>query len=92
MTNSSSLPAESASFETVGLILFWISVVLCFLMGMLSSFGNGLVFYLCNMKNDFGGYREVNWVVKNLAFSDMMFGLLGAPLTIVYWTWGKLIP
>ena len=91
-TTSSSLFIESESFKTVSLTVFWISVVLCFMMGVSSSFGNGLVFYLCNKKNDFGGYREVNWVVKNLAFSDMMFGLLGAPLTIVYWTWGKLIP
>ena len=103
MTNRSSLldskamnqvldsSSEAASFEFASLILFWISAVLCFVMGMLSSFGNGLVFYLCNKKNDFGGYREVNWVVKNLALSDMLFGLVGSPLTIVYWTWGKII-
>ena len=60
-------------------------------MGMMSTFGNGLVVYVCNKKSDFGGFRQVNWVVKNLAFSDMLFGLLGSPLTIVFWAWGTVI-
>ena len=79
----------AASLETAKLTFFWISVTLCFLMGMLSSFGNGLVLYVSNKKDDFGGYSQVNWVVKNLALSDMLFGLIGCPLTIVLWTWSK---
>ena len=83
------LQQHPTSLETASLVFFWISVTLCFLMGMLSSFGNGLVLYVSNKKDDFGGYSQVNWVVKNLALSDMLFGLIGCPLTIVLWTWSK---
>ena len=86
---SDAMHQPPASLETASLIFFWISVTLCFLMGMLSSFGNGLVLYVSNKKNDFGGYSQINWVVKNLALSDMLFGLIGCPLTIVLWTWSK---
>merc|ERR1712223_674821 len=40
-------------------------------------------------KEDFGGFRHVNSVVKNLALSDCLFGLIGCPLTIVFWYWGE---
>ena len=86
---SDALHQPPTSLETAPLVFFWISVTLCFLMGMLSSFGNGLVLYVSNKKDDFGGYSQVNWVVKNLALSDMLFGLIGCPLTIVLWTWSK---
>ena len=79
----------SESLIATSLAFYWISVVFCFFMGLISSFGNGLVLYISNKKDDFGGYCQVNWVVKNLAFSDMLFGLVGCPLTILFWTWGK---
>ena len=79
----------SESLVTMKLAFYWVCVILCFVMGMVSCFGNGLVLYISNKKEDFGGYRQVNWVVKNLALSDMLFGLVGCPLTIVLWTWGR---
>ena len=90
-TTAFGLPQEATIFETATLICYWISVVLCFLLGMLTIIANGFVFYISNKKDDIGGYRAVNWVVKNLAFSDMLFGLVGSPLTIVLRTWGKKI-
>ena len=71
--------------------MFWCSVVICVLIGIFSSLGNGLVLYISNKNVDFGGFQEVNLVVKNLATSDFLFGVLGCPLTIVWWYWGKLI-
>ena len=56
---------------------------------MISILGNGLVLYISNKNVDFGGFQEVNWVVKNLAASDFLFGIIGCPLTIVWWYWGK---
>ena len=70
-------------------VVFWLCVSICIVIGILSSFGNGLVVYVSYKKEDFGGFRHVNSVVKNLAFSDCLFGLIGCPLTIVFWYWGK---
>ena len=58
---------------------------------MISILGNGLVLYISNKNVDFGGFQEVNWVVKNLAASDFLFGVIGCPLTIVWWYWGKYL-
>ena len=82
---------DSDSIEPVAVIVFWCSVVICVLIGIFSSLGNGLVLYISNKNVDFGGFQEVNLVVKNLATSDFLFGVLGCPLTIVWWYWGKLI-
>ena len=68
---------------------FWVSVALCLLMGIVSALGNGLVLYVASKKDDFGGFCQINWVVKNLALSDLLFGIIGCPLTIVFWYWGK---
>ena len=76
------------SLQSIEEGVFWFSVVACLLMGILSTFGNGMVLYISNKKEDFGGFREINWVVKNLASSDLLFGLVGCPLTIVFWYWG----
>ena len=73
----------------VGDAVFYISAVLIALMGIFCTIGNGLVLYISNKNQDFGGFREVNWVVKNLAMSDCLFGVFGCPLTIVWWYWGK---
>ena len=73
----------------VGDAVFYVSAVLIALMGIFCTIGNGLVLYISNRNHDFGGFQEVNWVVKNLAMSDFLFGVFGCPLTIVWWHWGK---
>ena len=92
MTTDYENVTESSSdvVNTLSWTVFWLSVVICLLMGMLSTFGNGLVIYISNKKEDLGGFREINWVVKNLAISDFLFGVVGCPLTIVFWCWGRL--
>ena len=67
----------------------WVCVALCLMMGIVSAFGNGLVLYVSNKKDDHGGFCQINWVVKNLALSDFLYGIIGSPLTIVFWYWGK---
>ena len=74
----------------VGDAVFYVSAVLIALMGIFCTIGNGLVLYISNKNQDFGGFQEVNWVVKNLAISDFLFGVFGCPLTIVWWHWGKI--
>ena len=54
-TTAFGLPQEATIFETATLICYWISVVLCFLLGMLTIIANGFVFYISNKKDDIGG-------------------------------------
>ena len=68
---------------------FYVAVVACSLMGLVSSLGNGLVMYISVMKNDQGRFRYVNMVVKNLALTDFLYGVIGVPMNILFWYWGK---
>ena len=83
----------NASLKSLEYVVFCISVILCVLMGMLSTFGNGLVMYISHKRAHFrvGNFKDVTMVVKNLVVSDFLFGLIGSPLTIVFWYWGKKI-
>ena len=80
---------ETFSAADVEETTFWVSVALCLLMGIVSALGNGLVLHVASKKDDLGGFCQINWVVKNLALSDLLFGIIGCPLTIVFWYWGK---
>ena len=81
---------EDTSLDRLKDAVFWISVVLICLMGLISAFGNGIVLYIAKRESDFGGFQHVNSVVKHLAFSDLCFGAIGCPLYIVYKAWSKL--
>ena len=72
-----------------GWIGFWCSVVLCLIAGFISILGNGLVLYVSNSTNDVGKFKYLNLVVKHLAISDFLFGLIGTPFTILFWHMGK---
>ena len=82
-------PEEFEEVNKIGNGVFYFSAVLIVLMGLFCTVGNGLVLYISNKNKDFGGFREINSVVKQLALSDFLFGLVGCPLTIVWWYWGK---
>ena len=87
--DDSSAESELQKLNEIGNIVFYVSAVLIGLMGVFCTLGNGLVLYISNKNKDFGGFREINSVVKNMALSDFLFGVIGCPLTIVWWYWGK---
>ena len=70
-------------------IAFWFSEVLCLLIGIACLLGNGLVLYVSSSKLDTGRFQHINAVVKNLAASDFLFGLIGIPLVMYWWWLGK---
>lgn len=81
--------SDVSDLNDIGNGVFYVSVVLVALMGIFGTLANGLVLYISRKNNDFGGFQEVNSVVKHLATSDFLFGVLGCPLTIVWWYWGE---
>ena len=83
---------SSKSFdERASLIAFWFSAVICAITGVVSIFGNGMVIYVASSKDDLSRFKHMNWAVKNLAISDLMYGIIAVPLTIVLMWWGKQV-
>ena len=71
-------------------VIFLVNMVICVLMGIGTVLGNLIVIVTVTRKKSSGIFRYVNEVVRNLAITDALFGLVGVPLTMVYWYWGKL--
>ena len=80
--------SDVSELKEIGDIAFYVSTCLIGLIGIFCILGNGLVLYISRKNQDFGGFQEVNSVVKNLAASDFLFGVIGCPCTIVWWYWG----
>ena len=83
---------SSESFdERASWIAFWFSAVICAITAVVSIFGNGMVIYVASSKDDLSRFKYMNWAVKNLAISDLMYGIIAVPLTIVHMWWGKQV-
>ena len=68
---------------------FCFSAVVSAIIGIISILANVLVIYVSSSKYDSTRFQHINWVVKNLAINDFVYCLIGVPLTIVFWWWGK---
>ena len=86
LNSTTSFPAKWYDEHTA---LFWSFIVVCALIALVGMIGNGFVIYVVSRKQHIGALRYLNEAVKSLAFTDFCFGLLGAPLTMIYWFWGK---
>ena len=69
----------------------WVLIVLCVLMCIIGMIGNGLVIYTANRNPKAEAFRHLNKVVRNLAVTDLLFCILGAPLKLTYWIWSKIL-
>ena len=69
-------------------------VVLYPLIAMIAIMGNGLVLYAAYRKNNpmkFSVYQDMDIVIKSLAITDLLIGLVGIPARILaFWMEGKL--
>lgn len=71
--------------------LFWVSVAVSVILAILSIIGNGIVIYVAGRKKNTGTLRYLNNAVRSLAVTDLVIGLIGIPLMIVYYYWGQLL-
>ena len=58
-----------------------IIIVIC----VVGTLGNGLVIYVACHKPKRGALRHLNKVVRNLAVTDFLFNIFGAPGMMAYW-------
>ena len=84
MTNSS----EPNSYEQ-NLGLFWTLASVCFVNAILAILGNGAVIYVSHQTRNTGRLRDLDGVVKSLAVTDFLFGLIGTPLILINYYKGK---
>ena len=71
-------------------VLFWITTVVSALIIVPGVLANILVLYYAKQEPSTGPLRHLNRVVKNLAVSDLLFGVLATPLSSYYWYMGKI--
>ena len=71
--------------------LFWISTIVSVILAVLAIIGNSIVIYVAGRKVNTGALRHLNNAVRSLAVSDFFIGLIGIPLMITYYYWGKLL-
>ena len=63
--------------------LFWGMLTLYVCIAVITAIGNGLVIYATYGKRNAGPLRYLDPVIKSLAVSDMLFGVLGTPFLLV---------
>ena len=63
--------------------IFWGFVAIWSVLAFVGIIGNGLVIYASYRHRNRGPLRYFDGVVKSLAFADLLYGLLGMPITAI---------
>ena len=91
-SNPTELPngvTHATSYEE-SLLLFVLMVSLYTFFGVLAALGNGLVLYFAYKGRDDSRLKYLGPLIKSLAATDFLFGLIGTPMLIVYYCICKL--
>ena len=80
---------ESQNDQTID-ILFWTGTAISILIVIVGIIANSLVLYFASTKSLTGTLCHLNTVVKHLAASDLLYGVIAFPLVCVYWKMGKI--
>ena len=83
---------QQSQINQINEALFWTAAAVCTLIALFGIIANGLVIYFA--KHDLQmiysrTLRHINTVVKHLAVSNLLYGLVGCPLLLAYWKEGK---
>ena len=80
---------EESQINQVNDVLFWTVSAVCILIVIFGAIANTLVIYFANQEPSTVTLRHLNKAVKHLAVSDLLYGVLGIPLSLAYWRMGK---
>ena len=80
---------EESKINQINEVLFWTAAAVCCLIVLFGVIANTLVIYFANQEPSTGTLRHLNNVVKHLAVSDLLYGVLATPLILAYWKMGK---
>ena len=81
--NSSSNENFPQSFYEKNKATFWVCSVIYVCIAFVAVTGNSLVIYAAHVDKNLGRLRNFDIVIKSLAVTDMLFGLVGMPCRII---------
>ena len=81
---------EESPVDQVNEVLFWTAAAVATLISIFGAIANILVIYFANQEPSTGALRHLNKVVKHLAVSDILYGVLACPLAFAYWKMGNM--
>ena len=64
-------------------VLIWFAFAIYICMAIVATIGNGLVLYAAHIGNNTGRLRYLDGVIKSLAMTDMLFGVIGIPCMLI---------
>jgi hypothetical protein len=72
---------------------FWVYVTTYMLISLISAIANACLLFVTYRERNSGRLRYLDNAIKSLAITDMLFGLIGAPLRVFtdYIVYGKLV-
>ena len=77
-TESSTITSYEKNVE-----LFWCFAFVCLGISIITVIGNGIVIYVSHQTRNTTRLRHLDGVVKSLAVTDFLFGLIGTPMIAV---------
>ena len=81
--NSRSNENFSQVFYEQNKVIFWVCSVIYSCIALVAVTGNGLVLYAAHGDKHLGRLQNFDVVIKSLALTDMLFGLVGMPCRII---------
>ena len=81
---------EQPQINQIDEILFSTTVAISTLIVIFGVIANTLVIYFANQENSTTTLRYLNIIVKHLAISDLLCGVLATTGFLVYWRMGKI--
>ena len=81
---------EESQLNEINEALFWTTTVVSALIVIPGAVANIVVLYYAKQEPSTGALRHLNRVVKHLAVSDLLYGVLATPFSLAYWRLGKI--
>ena len=63
--------------------VIWFAFAVYICMAIIATIGNGLVLYAAHVGHNTGRLRYLDGVIKSLAMTDMLFGVIGIPCMLI---------
>ena len=80
---------EGSQLNEINEILLWITAAVSTIIVTLGAVANTLVLYYAKQEPPTGILIHLNRVVKHLAISDLLYGVLATPLALAHWKISK---
>ena len=81
--NSTNLNETTLTGYEKNKFLFWCFASVCLCVAFVTITGNGIVIAVSGKKRNMARLKHFDGIVKSLAVTDFLFGIIGVPLIVV---------